>query len=301
MLRLVVVLLLAAVCHVCVGLNLAPSRFQRLTCNTTKGKLDIDLALDWSPVGVQRVRDMARAGFFKDVAFFRAVQGFITQFGISGDPAEQSKWGTIPDDPSLGIPFYKGMVAFAGNGQNSRTTQIFFSNGNQFQLGQSPWETALGFVTPNTLHVIDALYFGYGDGAPWGSGPDQGRMFSEGNSYLRANFPNLDYIHECHLIEDDPCVTIDKNARCIMWANPGSYSAAGECVRNPKWMAANCPTSCATCGTNKTAGVGKNQCTFDNADCLPWATPGAFSTEGECARNPWWMARHCGRVCNTCF
>ena len=35
----------------------------------------------------------------------------------------QAQWGTITDDPSLGIPFYKGMVAFAGSGYNSRTTQ----------------------------------------------------------------------------------------------------------------------------------------------------------------------------------
>ena len=28
---------------------------------------------------MQRVRDMAKAGFFKDIAFFRAVWGFITQ------------------------------------------------------------------------------------------------------------------------------------------------------------------------------------------------------------------------------
>jgi hypothetical protein len=47
------------------------------------------------------------------------------QFGINGDPNIQSQWNSrIYDDPSLGIPFYKGMVAFAGNGDNSRTTQV---------------------------------------------------------------------------------------------------------------------------------------------------------------------------------
>lgn len=285
----------------CGAVNLPPTRWQRLTCNTTKGHLDIDLALDWSPYGVQRVRDMAKAGFFKDVAFFRAVKGFVTQFGISGDPNMQAQWGAIPDDPSLGIPFFKGMMAYAGNGYNSRTTQIFFAMANQYQLGQSPWETALGFVTPATLHVIDSIYTGYGDGAPWGSGPDQGRIFNEGNSYLRANFPLLDYINECHLIDDDPCLTLDRDSKCANWATPGAFSASGECVGNAAWMRTNCPQACATCGTNHTIGSGKYQCTFENADCLPWAVPGAYSTEGECVRNPHWMARHCGRVCANCL
>ncbi len=44
-----------------------------------QGRLDIDLAPDWSPHGVQRVMDMASSGFFQDIAFFRAVPGFLVQ------------------------------------------------------------------------------------------------------------------------------------------------------------------------------------------------------------------------------
>ena len=39
-----------------------------------------------------------------------------------------------------------------------------------------------------------ATYAGYGEGAPHGRGPAQGRLQSEGNAYLRKEFPNLDYI-----------------------------------------------------------------------------------------------------------
>ena len=87
--------------------------------------MDIDLALDWSPNGVRRVLDLVYAGFFKDIAFFRAVPGFIVQFGLHGDPLIQSNWNArLYDDPSLGIPFYRGMVAFAGSGDHSRTSQV---------------------------------------------------------------------------------------------------------------------------------------------------------------------------------
>jgi peptidyl-prolyl cis-trans isomerase A (cyclophilin A) len=42
--------------------------------------------------------------------------------------------------------------------------------------------------------VVDALYSGYGEGAPSGHGPDQGRVQSEGNAYLTRDFAKLDYI-----------------------------------------------------------------------------------------------------------
>lgn len=277
-----------------------PTRFQRLSCNTTKGRLDIDLAPQWSPYGVQRVIDMAASGFFNDIAFFRAVPGFLVQFGLSGDPSKQVQFNyQIPDDPSLGIPFFKGMVAFAGNGIDSRTSQIFFALENQFFLGQSPWETALGFVTPETMHVIDQVYTGYGDGAPWGNGPVQDRIFTEGNEYLRREFPLLDYIHSCTLL-DDPCGLPDKYSDCRGWATPSTSSPSGECVANTKWMVSNCPMACATCGANKTLGSGNTRCTNDFAECLPWAVPGRFSAQGECVRNPAWMAQHCGRACGFC-
>jgi hypothetical protein len=38
------------------------------------------------------------------------------------------------------------------------------------------------------------LYAGHGEGAPDGSGPDQDLITSQGNAYLQANFPLLDYV-----------------------------------------------------------------------------------------------------------
>ena len=45
-----------------------------------------------------------------------------------------------------------------------------------------------------------ALYKGYGEGAPRGSGPDQSRAQLEGNAYLQAEFPKLDYIEKASII-----------------------------------------------------------------------------------------------------
>jgi peptidyl-prolyl cis-trans isomerase A (cyclophilin A) len=44
------------------------------------------------------------------------------------------------------------------------------------------------------MDVVDKIYNGYGEGAPRGKGPDQGRVQAEGNAYLAKDFPKLDYI-----------------------------------------------------------------------------------------------------------
>jgi peptidyl-prolyl cis-trans isomerase A (cyclophilin A) len=44
------------------------------------------------------------------------------------------------------------------------------------------------------METVDALYSGYGEGAPRGNGPDQQRIQSQGNAYLAQGFAKLDYI-----------------------------------------------------------------------------------------------------------
>jgi peptidyl-prolyl cis-trans isomerase A (cyclophilin A) len=44
------------------------------------------------------------------------------------------------------------------------------------------------------MNVVDALNAEYGEGAPRGRGPDQGRMQMEGNAYLAKDFPRMDFI-----------------------------------------------------------------------------------------------------------
>jgi hypothetical protein len=44
------------------------------------------------------------------------------------------------------------------------------------------------------IEVVDKFYGGYGEGAPDGGGPNQGRMQKEGKPYLDKYFPQLDSI-----------------------------------------------------------------------------------------------------------
>jgi hypothetical protein len=50
--------------------------------------------------------------------------------------------------------------------------------------------------------VIDKLYKGYGDMAPFNKGGvDYGRLMAEGNGYLEDNFASIDYINSCKFVD----------------------------------------------------------------------------------------------------
>lgn len=161
---------------------------------TTKGDIVIEVHRDWSPNGADRFLNLVKAGYFDDVAFFRNVQGFMVQFGINGQPEVSTKWraAKIKDDPAAGQSNTRGYISFATAGPNTRTTQLFINFGNNSRLDGMGF-TPFGKVTEG-MEVVDKLYNGYGEGAPRGRGPDQGRIQSEGNAYLKKDFPLLDWV-----------------------------------------------------------------------------------------------------------
>lgn len=136
-----------------------------------------------------------------DIALYRSVPNFLTQFGITDNP-EKKHWQReeIPDDP-LNKPILKHYVSYAGGGPNTRTTQLFIAYEDLEFLGKSPWEVPFGEVTSGG-DVVDAWYKGYGDMPPWGKGPDQGKLHNRGNSYIRSEFPLIDFIQSCKVMEN---------------------------------------------------------------------------------------------------
>jgi peptidyl-prolyl cis-trans isomerase A (cyclophilin A) len=60
----------------------------------------IEVHPSWSPNGAKRYLDLVKDKFYDGVPLFRALPGFLVQFGISMDPAMNNKWKeTIEDDP----------------------------------------------------------------------------------------------------------------------------------------------------------------------------------------------------------
>jgi peptidyl-prolyl cis-trans isomerase A (cyclophilin A) len=83
-------------------------------------------------------------------------------------------------------------VTYAMAAPDTRTTQLFISFKNNTSLDAQGF-APFGRVVEG-LSVVDSLYSGYGEGAPRGLGPDQGRAQGEGNAYLRGSFPKMDFV-----------------------------------------------------------------------------------------------------------
>jgi peptidyl-prolyl cis-trans isomerase A (cyclophilin A) len=161
--------------------------------DTTKGPFVVEVHRDWAPNGADRFYNLVKNGFFDDDRFFRVVEGFMVQFGINGDPKVSAVWreARIKDDP-VRISNKRTFVTFATAGPNTRTTQVFISFGNNSNLDTQGF-APFGQVVSG-MKVVDSLYSGYGEGAPQGLGPEQGKLQSEGNAYLARGFGKLDYI-----------------------------------------------------------------------------------------------------------
>jgi peptidyl-prolyl cis-trans isomerase A (cyclophilin A) len=143
--------------------------------------------------------------FFDSSAFFRVLPGFVVQFGISARPEVSRVWepARIHDDPVMQTNA-RGTVTFATGGPNTRTTQVFINlndNANLDSTGFSPFGKVV-----SGMEVVDKFYSEYGEGAPSGNGPDQGRLQQEGKAYLDKSFPLLDTIKTAVIVPPAPVV-----------------------------------------------------------------------------------------------
>jgi peptidyl-prolyl cis-trans isomerase A (cyclophilin A) len=165
----------------------------RAKFTTTKGDFVVEVKRAWAPRGADRFYNLVKNGFYDNAGIFRVLPGFVAQFGISARPEVARIWAraTIPDDPAKQSNL-RGYITYAMAGPNTRTTQLFIN------LADNPRLDAMGFApfgkVIEGMDIVDSFYSGYGEGAPTGKGPDQGRLTNEGKAYLDKNFPRLDII-----------------------------------------------------------------------------------------------------------
>jgi len=178
----------------------APDQY-RAVFVTTKGEVMVEVHREWAPLGADRFYNLVRAGYYDNNRFFRVVDGFVAQFGMNGDPAVNEAWDRagIPDDP-MGEMNTRGRLTFAHGGPGTRTTQLFISLGDNLNLDNQGFPP-FGEVIEG-MDVVDSFHTGYGDGPPYGVGPNQGRIGEEGTPYLEREFPLLDYIESARVVAE---------------------------------------------------------------------------------------------------
>jgi peptidylprolyl isomerase len=127
------------------------------------GTVTIELLPDVAPKHVQRMKDLARAGKYDNVAFHRVIEGFMAQTGDVEHANMEQGWnprraGTggsdLPDLPAefSKLPHDRGTLGAArSSNPNSANSQFFINFGdNHFLNGQY---TVYGRVIGGMEHV----------------------------------------------------------------------------------------------------------------------------------------------------
>lgn len=167
---------------------------------TTKGDFDVMLRKSWAPRGAERVGELVLANYYDGARFFRALPGFVVQWGIAADTAMTRAWsGRRIADDSVRESNRRGTVTFGAGGQaNTRTVHLFVNLRDNARLDASRF-APVGEVVRG-MDVVDQLYTGYGEGAPAGKGPSQQAMAQEGEALLARDFPLLDQIKTARVV-----------------------------------------------------------------------------------------------------
>ena len=170
----------------------APDTF-RARFESSKGTFVVEVVRAWAPIGADRFYNLIRHGYYDDVRFHRTIPGFITQWGVSGDPEVSAVWyerGMA--NATVVASNARGTIAFAFTEPSTRSTQVYISMVDNSRLdaqGFAPFAR----VVEGMDSVVDSIYAGYGETSGGGvRRGDQSRIVSGGNAYLDAEFPELD-------------------------------------------------------------------------------------------------------------
>ena len=155
MIRILAVLaaLLFAVPAVAQQLPANLDKANAIVIDSTKGRIVIKLRTDIAPQHAERIKQLAREGFYNNVPFHRVIDGFMAQTGDGEkfNGTGGSKYPNLPAEFSS-TPFTRGVVGMArSQSPNSANSQFFIMFGSTPSLnGQY---TVIGKVTSGMENV----------------------------------------------------------------------------------------------------------------------------------------------------
>ena len=97
-----------------------------LIMETSKGRVVIALRPDLAPKHVERIKTLAREGFYDGIVFHRVIEGFMAQTGCPhGTGTGGSKLGNLPAEFNA-EPHVRGVCSMArAQNPNSANSQFF--------------------------------------------------------------------------------------------------------------------------------------------------------------------------------
>ncbi len=129
-----------------------PAALYTAIINTSAGPITVELFPGDAPNTVNNFVFLAREGFYNNVIFHRAIEGFMIQ---GGDPTGTGGGGPgyrFADEP-VNRPYTRGVIAMANAGPNTNGSQFFLMHSD---YGLSPNYTIFGQATGG-LDTIDTI------------------------------------------------------------------------------------------------------------------------------------------------
>ena len=168
---------------------------------TSQGPVEVEFVPEWSPLAVERVRELAGMGYWEGARIYRVNERYA-QFGYSGRPALDSIWITegVPDEPPRASNT-RGTVSFARGGPGSRSAILFVNRIDNSMLDSMDWRGVLGFPPVGRvlsgMEAVDRLHSGYGDDPmQW-----EDSIAAVGNAFLDRRYPGLDSIVGVEIVD----------------------------------------------------------------------------------------------------
>ena len=128
-----------------------------IVIDTTKGRIVIKLRPDLAPQHAERLKQLAREGFYNNVPFHRVMEGFMAQTGDGQNfnGTGGSKYPNLKQEFSS-TPFKRGTVGMArrGDSVDSANSQFFICFGDASFLNNQ--YTVIGEVVQG-MDVVDKL------------------------------------------------------------------------------------------------------------------------------------------------
>ena len=129
------------------------SKTYRVSVDTNKGPVVMDLMPSMAPITVNNFVALARQGYYDGLTFHRYVADFVIQ---GGDPTGTGSGGPgykFEDEPVQGS-YREGAVAMANSGPNTNGSQFFICNADCQKL--APSYNLFGYVVDG-LDVVKLL------------------------------------------------------------------------------------------------------------------------------------------------
>src|ERR1051325_5080441 len=123
-------LLAALVCAAPVLAQPLPANLDKanaVVIDTTKGRIVIKLRTDLAPEHAERIKTLAREGYYNNVPFHRVIDGFMAQTGDGKNfnGTGGSQYPNLKAEFS-NVPFKRGIVGMARSASNDSGNSQFF-------------------------------------------------------------------------------------------------------------------------------------------------------------------------------